>query len=38
MLASAEAIKIVADAFNRYSVTTSVVDPVRHTTAINMFM
>ena len=28
MLASAETIEIVADAFDRYNVTTSVVDPV----------
>lgn len=31
MLASAETIEIVADAFSRYKVTTSVVDPVCHT-------
>lgn len=31
MLASAEAIEIVADTFKRYNVTTSVVDPVRPT-------
>jgi hypothetical protein len=29
MLASAESIEVVADAFRRYNVTTSVVDPVR---------
>lgn len=29
MLASAEAIEVVADAFRRYNVTMSVVDPVR---------
>jgi hydroxymethylpyrimidine/phosphomethylpyrimidine kinase len=29
MLASAESIEVVADAFRQYNVTTSVVDPVR---------
>lgn len=29
MLASADTIEVVADAFRRYDVTTSVVDPVR---------
>lgn len=33
MLASAETIEIVADAFRRYSVAASVVDPVCYTIA-----
>jgi hydroxymethylpyrimidine/phosphomethylpyrimidine kinase len=38
MLASAESIEVVADAFRRYNVTTSVVDPVRQSNVLTRYI
>lgn len=38
MLATAETIEVVADAFRRYNVTTSVVDPVRPSEPSRFFL